>query len=123
MKRFWIGVAVMAALLAAGFCITTVMTCICSPISRQLEQAAQTDVWEQAVALAGEASQSWQHHRKLCAAVTDHEPMEQIDSLFGTLDIYIRLDERTHFRETCAQLASLTEAMLDAQAIAWWHIF
>lgn len=123
MKRFWIGVSVMAVLLAVGLSVTVAIDTLCAPISHQLQQAAQTEAWEQATALAATAQQSWQQRRKFCAAVTDHEPMEQIDALFCSLEVYIRQQDRTRFHEACARLASMTDAIGDAQTICWWHIF
>ena len=123
MKRFWIGVAVMAALLAVGLSVTAAIDTLCTPISHLLQQAAQTTNWSQATALATEAQHNWQHRRKFCAAVTDHEPMEEIDALFRSLEVYIRRQDRTHFQDACAQLAAMTDAIGDAQTVYWWHIF
>ena len=123
MKRFWIGMAVMAALLVVGLSVTAAIDTLCTPISHQLQQAAQTEAWEQATALAASAQHSWEHRRKFCAAVTDHEPMEEIDTLFRALQVYARQQDRTLFQDACAQLAAMTDAIGEAQTVYWWHIF
>jgi hypothetical protein len=123
MKRFWIGVTVMAALLVAGLSVTAATNALCAPISHQLQQATQAESWPQATALAASARESWQQRRKFCAAVTDHAPMEQIDAQFRALQVYIRQQDRTRFQEACAQLSSMTDAIADAQTLCWWQIF
>ena len=123
MKRFWLGIALMAALLAAGIGTTVAMTHICTPIAHHLQQAAQADTWEQATAHSDRARSRWEAYRRLSASVTDHEPMEQVDALFHALTVYKQQGEHVRFAECCAQLASQTQAIAEAQAINWWNIF
>lgn len=122
MKRFWLGAAVMALLLGLGIAVTLGTESICAPISEQLEQASQTDDWEQAKIFSSQARIQWERSRRCLAAVTDHEPMEQIDSLFRSLEVYAQSWDTVRFSDTCAQLASQTQALAEAQAVGWWHI-
>lgn len=125
MKRFWLGTAVLAALLALGIATTVAVDRFCQPISQELtraEQAARAGQWSQAGQLSDRARQRWEQHRALHAAVTNHEPMEEIDALFRQLDIYTAEGDSLRFAECCARLASLTEAIAEAQAICWWNL-
>lgn len=122
MKRFWLGVAIMTLLLALGIGATVATGRSCRPIAQALEQAAQLDK-EQVTALSEEARSTWHRHRRFCAAVSDHEPMEEIDALFEELRIYLRCDDRVHYLECCARLATQIHAIADAQAVNWWNIF
>lgn len=125
MTRFWLGTAVLACLLALGIAVTVVVDRFCEPISRELSEASHAAVqgsWEQAEALSDRARQRWEQHRAVYAAVTNHEPMEQIDALFDQLKIYGRARDGLRFAECCARLASLTGAVGESQAIYWWNL-
>ena len=114
MTRFWLGAAILAVLLGLGIGITVAVDRFCDPISADLSRAAavvQQNRWEQAQKLSDGAQQRWQKHRALHAAVSNHEPMEQIDALFEQLKIYSRAGDSLRFAECCAQLASLTAAL------------
>lgn len=125
MKRFWLGSGILAVLLALGITATVAVDRFCQPISRDLTLAAQVvrrNEWVQAEQLADSARQRWQQHRALHAAVTNHEPMEEIDALFDQLKIYAEEGDSLHFAECCVRLASLTEAVAESQAIHWWNL-
>lgn len=125
MKRLWIGVAVLLILLVAGIWITTNTVKTHDSISQSLEQAAQAAMagdWERAQTLSSDAKGTWQHYRRGTAAVADHEPMEEIDSLFSQMDIYLAAGERVAFSACCAGLSVLTQAIGEAQAINWWSL-
>ena len=95
MKRLWIGVAFLALLLAGGFGISAGMDNLQKEISQQLTAACQTALagdLEQAAVQANAAKEIWEQCRDLVATVTDHEPMEDMDTLFSQLPIYYKTD-------------------------------
>ena len=125
MKRFWLGVIILAGLLALGVGVTVAVDRFCRPISRELAEAAQAAEqgnWDRAKRLAARANERWDQHRALHAAVTNHEPMEEIDALFEQLEIYRRAADGLRFAECCARLASMTDAVGESQAIRWWNL-
>lgn len=125
MKRFWLGVILLCVLLAAGVIATVGMARIYDPLSENLDRAAtaaQEGNWEQALQFSGQARQRWEKWHDMSAAVTDHEPMEEVDMLFCSLDIFARQRDVIHFTDCCAQLASLTDAIGGSQAIYWWNV-
>lgn len=125
MKRFWLGAGILAALLALGAWATVGMGRICHPVSYRLSSAAdrvQAGQWEQAVALSQQAQGQWERWHNVTASVTDHEPMEEVNSLFAALDIYARQADTLRFADCCARLSALTEAIGEAQAVYWWSI-
>lgn len=126
MKRMWLGIALLLALLAAGALITEGMNRVCMPVSRDLEQAAEAvlrEEWTQAEALSRRAKGRWETYRDRCAAITDHEPMEDVESLFAVLEAFRMRRDSVGFAQCCAQLAAMTEAMADSQAVHWWSVF
>ena len=125
MKRLWLGVVLLAAMLVLGILTAIGMTRLHDPISEELSRASQAaldDRWEEADALWHHAEKQWRRSWPLTASVADHEPMENIDALFAELRVYAREKEAEHFAACCANLSMLTEAMGEAHAINWWNL-
>lgn len=125
MKRFWLGVIILSGLLVLGFTAMVAVDRFCQPISRNLTEAAcavELGNWDLAHQLATQANERWEQHRALHAAVTNHEPMEEIDALFEQLEIYRQAEDGLRFAECCARLASMTDAVSESQAIYWWNL-
>lgn len=125
MKRFWIGAALLLVLAAMGIGSAVAMARIHGPISETLTlaaAAAQSGDAEKAEALAESARAKWEKNRKFSASCADHEPMEDIDSLFAAMEVYRQQGDTTEFAAACAQLSRLTKAMGDAHALNWWNL-
>lgn len=125
MRRFWLGAGLLGVLLAAGIWITMTMHRFHIPVSVKLtraEEATREERWGDAAALLKEAEALWTKHRSFSAAVADHEPMEEIDSLFAQVRCYAALGERAECAAVCAELATLTRAMAEAHALNWWNL-
>ncbi len=122
MRRFWFALALMLLLALAGFGITQQLNRICQPIALLLEQA-ESATGEEAAHLCAAAREDWERSHKFMAAVTDHQPMEEVDALFDSLAVYLRCGDDLHFSQTCAQLASQIRAIAEAQQVAWWSVF
>lgn len=126
MKHLWIGLALLALLLGAGILTTAGVDWICQPLCRDLTQAAelaQTGEWAEAISLAERSHSRWTKYRNLCAAVTNHEPMEEVDMLFDSLAIFAEAGDTLRFADCCARLSALTDAVADTQALVWWNVF
>ena len=125
MKRLWLGILLLLVLLASGILATWGMGRICAPLSESLDQAAnaaQEGEWELALKFSDHARRRWEKWRNISAAVTNHEPMEEIDTLFGSMDIFARQRDVVRFADCCARLAALTDAIGESQAIYWWNV-
>lgn len=125
MKRLWIGIALLLALLVLGVGTALVTDAVQQPVSRDLEQAAQAaqrEDWQQARFLYCRAKDSWDRSWRLIAIVADHTPMEEIDGLFQELQVYEQNQETVHFAATCAQLSRQTRAVGEAHSINWWNL-
>lgn len=126
MKHLWIGLALLALLLGAGILATNGMENICKPLSQDLKRAAdlaQAEEWEQAISLTEDSHKHWTKHRNLCASITNHEPMEEVDMLFDSIQIFGDAKDAVRFADCCARLSALTEAISEAQALVWWNVF
>lgn len=125
MRRLWIGIGVLAALLALGVGILGRMDAVHRQAARRLEQAAEAALagdWETALQNADAARSSWQRHRNFTASVADHTPMDEIEGLYAELTVYVREADQAHFAAICLQLARLSEAMADSHSPTWWNL-
>lgn len=125
MKRLWVGVAFLGVLLALGILVTAAFARFHYPLADKLEQASETALaedWAGALEISRSARNNWERFRRFTAMLADHEPLEEMDSLFRQLQVWERLGEREEFAATCAQLAVMARAMADSQAITWWNL-
>lgn len=125
MKRLRVGLIVLIGLLAVGISVSVYMHRVHMPMARQLQQAAEAALqedWQQAIALADRARQSWEKNWRCTAVFADHTPMDELDGLFAELKVYGRVREKEHFAATCDRLAKLAEAMADSHHPGWWNL-
>lgn len=125
MKRGWIGISILAVLLAGGLLVTWQMGRCHEAISEDLERAADRALagdWKTAERLSERAEEDWEDGWNFSAAFADHEPMEDIDSLFAQLEIYRSSRDAISFAAICAQLSRQIEAMGDAHGLTWWNL-
>lgn len=125
MKRFWIGVLILAVLLVSGCLIRTALMRIHSPIAADLKRsaaAALVEDWDTALDLARHAAVRWERFHHLTAAFADHTPMDEVDGLFAELKIYARQRENPHFSATCRRLSALANAIAESHRLSWWNL-
>lgn len=125
MKRFWLGVVLLAVLLICGILLGLWVDRTYAELSGELNHACELATREQlllADPIVRKAYDRWLACRKATAALADHTPMEEIDRLFRELDVYMRMDESPHYAATCAQLGALLQAMADSHSVSWWQL-
>lgn len=125
MKRLWIGVLILFLLLGAGIGITVFADHVHTGISDTLGQAADaalTGDWYTATELSSAARDRWDTYRKITAAIADHEPMEEIDSLFSQLEVYEKAKQAISFSACCEALSIFTKAIGESQSVSWWSL-
>ena len=125
MKRCWFGFALLLILLAGGLLATRGMEKIHGALSQTLETAAEAALredWHGAQAAFEKARAEWEKWWHFSAALADHEPMEEIDSLFAQGEVCLRLGAGEELGLVCVQLARQIRAMGDAHACTWWNL-
>ena len=124
-KRFYIGVGLLAVLLAAGIWVGAAISRGHDPVARKLEQAQEAAAagdLEQGAALASEARALWEEKWKMTAALTDHRAMDEIDGMFAAVEVYARQKDTAHFCADCAQLANQVQVLGETHITAWWNL-
>ena len=125
MKRLWIGVGLLVTLLILGILVTCYTDSVQNRIADTVKQAAaQAEVgqWEKAAGTLHQAKALWDQHHHLTAAVVDHEPMEEAESLFAQLEIHLKFRESAAFSACCAALQATARAIGEAHSINWWTL-
>ena len=125
MKRCWFGLILLLVLLLGCAWSSGYMSKVHSPLSETAMEAADFALegdWGNAMTLAGRIRTQWENRWGIVAAFADHEPMEQINSLFAQLEIYGRSGDAQNFAAVCAQLSEDTKAIGEAHSFTWWNL-
>ena len=125
MRRLWIGASLLLLFLIGGICSTVVTQRFHRTLSRHLEAttaAALAEDWEETALLLHQCHSRWIRYRNQIAAVTSHEPIEEIDSLYHQLDIYFARRDSQGFALCCATLHHRTQSLGETQSINWWNL-
>lgn len=124
MKRSIFGFALLVILLTTGIAAAVWMDDHHSPITSDLSIAAQCALegdWKNAQFHLGQAEEAWRRDWHRDAALTDHEPMEEIDSLFSRLAVYGTLGDTGEFSAGCRELAGRIDSLSDTHGLKWWN--
>lgn len=126
MKRLWIGLGILLALLVAGVWSMNRMEEVHSGIATELEQAAmvlrEAD-WQRGDALLGSACKSWEDNRNLTAFMADHTTLDEIDATFAQMEVYRLCRKPVLCAAVCARLARQIEALEEGGHLNWWNLF
>lgn len=125
MKRSWFGFSLLLVLLALALVVTWIMGEIHRPVSQNLREAADFALagdWNGADAATGRAKQQWQHWANVRLCFADHTPVEEIDSLFGSLEAYEAEKETADFAAACLQLMEKVDAVSQAHGLTLWNL-
>lgn len=125
MARGWLGAGILVVFLVLGLGISMAMDNAHLPTSELLSQAAEKTLngeFDSAVPLGLEAKDRWERQWNGTAAVADHSPMDDVDALFGEMEIYARTGEEPHFAACCQELAQRLEAIAGAHKFSWWNV-
>ncbi len=126
MKRSWIGLGLLLALIAIGIGVTVLMTNIHDPIAADLEQAAECvslGDWYQGDRFFQKARSGWEEWSHVRTSFADHTPTEEIDALFAQLQVYDTAREDAAFAAGCMELAKKVAAVGEAHELVWWNVF
>lgn len=125
MARGWLGVGILVVFLLGGIVAAALMSSAHLPTAELLQQASEMTVngeFPEAVLLGLEAKDRWEQRWNGTAAMADHSPMDEVDALFGELEVYAITGEQPHFAACCAELAKRIEAVAQAHKFSWWNV-
>ena len=124
MGRFLLGISILFVLLILCFSVMLYAQSSQEPICLALEEAARLALngnTDTSLQLVQQAQQQWQQQWHATAAFSQHEPMDEIDSLFSQLVAYGQGGYGVHMAAMCGRLSELIDAIADAQKLSWWN--
>ena len=125
MNRLWIGVGLLAVLLAFGVTMVFISRDFHGDFSSGLEEAggfAMAGNWSAAEKQLAKSREKWQTYRRFWASFTDHEPVEQVENLFSQLELYQARRLDVEFASACYALAELSEVINESHNLNWWSV-
>ena len=125
MVRGWLGAGILALFLILSLVTGELMDNAHAPTGELLDSAAEKALdgeFDTAVALGLAAKERWDRQWNGTATVADHSPMDDMDALFGEMEIYARTGEEPHFAACCRELARRVNAMADAHQFSWRNV-
>ena len=126
MNRFRIGVGLLIVLLVVCVFSQLRMAAIQKPIAAEVARAeayAAIEDWPRASAAAAQARAAWEKNRTFVASLADHQPLEDIESLFAMLAAYADERDETEFRAACQDLNRRILAVKEAQEFNLGSVF
>lgn len=126
MKRSWIGLGLLLALLGVSLLSASVMERMHQPIALELEQAGRYALegdWTHADAQSRLALDDWDRWARFRGCLADHGPIEEIETGMASLRVYRQVKDSDAFAAGCMELARQVEAMGQAHGLVWWNLF
>ena len=124
--KFYVAVILLLILLAGSLFVGWGVGSIQQSVSRDLDQAvaaAEKGDLESAGRSILDAKDRWNKYRKLLAALSLHEPMDEIDQLFSQAAACIQTESRDLFLPVCVQLGQYLESISMDHKLTWWNLF
>ena len=125
MLRLWIGIGILAVLLAMGIGLLWGSSVFFEELSEDLRQAGELALagnWQAAGEKVEKSREKWEAYRPFWASFTDHEPVEQMQNLFSQLELYQARQLEVDFAAVCHNLIHLAEAIDEAHSLRWWSV-
>ena len=123
--RGWLGAGILVVFLILGIVTSVAMDKAHLVTGELLTQATEktfSGEFQEAVALGMEAKERWERQWNGTEIAADHSPMDEVDALFGEMEIYARAEEKPHFAACCKELSQRLEAMASAHKFSWWNV-
>ena len=125
MKRLWIGIGLLAAIIILGFWTSCRMEDIHTSISsdlRRAAQAAQSEQWDTADRLGQATQAQWQESWDFSAILADHTLLDEIDGLFAQAEVYRKNRDAVRYAAFCARLSTAIDALQEAHRLSWRNL-
>lgn len=125
MKRLWIGIGLLVAIVILSFWTSARMETVHTGISDGLKQAAQAardGQWDRADELGQSAQDRWQESWGLSATLADHTVLDEIDGLFAQSQVYRQDRDSTRYAAVCVRLAAAIDALQEGHSLTWQNL-
>ena len=107
MKRLWISVSVLLALLGSTLANSFYLSNIINNYTKQLSEAhrlAESDNWESASELTTQVTDRWHKHDFYFHVMLPHRDIDEIHLTFQEVEEYLKLEESDQYNAANAKL-------------------
>ena len=121
MKRFWLGLGILAGLLILGFWVQHSSEKLHKPVVDALKKAqtaAAAEDWAQTEKQIEQAQAQWHSAMDIRAAVCDHDYLEEINTGFAAVNVWRNAKDPSATAAVCAELISRIDALEEAQHLS-----
>ena len=125
MRRCWFGAAALVGLLVLGLFSTGWMRYHSETITGNLDRAAaaaEAGDWNQASELVTRAQKHWNSGKFLGAILSDHAPMDQIETQMALLENARARRDTAAVRDLCTRITQALKAMAQSQQLTWENL-
>ena len=123
--RCYLGAGLLALLLLASFGAQWLVRSFHQPTAQDLESAAEAALAGdpvQATAMTQRARARWERHRHWTAALTDHNPMDDVDDLFAEAQVLAENRQTQELAACCRRLMVQIRSVWEDQSLTWWNL-
>lgn len=125
MKHLYIGLGILAVVLAGSLCSLFAMRQNTGEMERLLETAwdhCQAGSFEAAQASAQAAQKNWKTNYGLTASLIDHGPLEEINHSFAQMEACAQMQEWDEFAQACKSLLTMVQDLEEREQPLYYNI-
>ncbi len=126
MKRLWIGVGIMTAVLALLIWGNVTITNACEDMSDVLNAIIAADEADDEAAIQENAQallQAWEHYHTRLSALKNHQDLDDLMTNINLIADCAAEGEREELTETCKDSLVRLEHMKDGEKISFGNVF
>lgn len=122
MKRLWLGIGVLAALLGCSLWVMGQSAKVHGDIRQRLDQAAQAALaedWPAVAVMTEQTRRRWDEHLRFSAAFSEHTMLDEVEAGLARLEVYLARHRAADYAAQSAALARRVEALEEAHRLSW----
>ncbi|MBR2934855.1 MAG: DUF4363 family protein [Oscillospiraceae bacterium] len=120
MKRLWIAVTILLAMLGSTLANSRYLNNTISHFTRQLTQAheqAEADHWDAASDLTSQVTQRWHKHDFYFHVMLPHRDIDEIHLTFQEVEEYLKLEESDQYNAANAKLIAQLDLLSEMEQL------
>ncbi len=120
MKRLWIAVAILLAMLGSTLTNSYCLNNIIEGYTQQLAEAhkqAEADNWVAASDLTSQVTQRWHKHDFYFHVVLPHRDIDEIHLTFQEVEEYLKLEEADQYNAANAKLIAQLDLLAEMEQL------
>lgn len=125
MKRLWIAVAILLAMLGSTLANSYCFNNIINNYTQQLTAAhrmAEADNWESACELTAQVIARWHKHDFYFHVMLPHRDIDEIHLTFQEVEEYLKLEESDQYNAANAKLIAQLGLLAEMEQLNWKNV-